>query len=81
MTQNVTLKLDRALLREAKVYATQKKTSLSQLMMMALKAFIGRQGGYEKAKKKAMAALKKGFQLGGGSYYSSREDLHQRHAR
>lgn len=80
MTQNVTLKLDRALLREAKVYATRKKTSLSQLMMMALKVFIGKQAGYEKAKKRAIAYLKKGLQLGGGPYYPSREELHRRHA-
>ena len=78
MYQNVTLKLDKSLLFKAKVAATQKKSSLSGLMVEALKSFLNQQGTYESAQKKAMNKLRKGYKLGGGSYYSSRDMLHDR---
>ncbi|MBI4373321.1 MAG: hypothetical protein HY542_00435 [Deltaproteobacteria bacterium] len=81
MHQNVTLKLDKELLREAKVYATEAGKSLSRLMVDALRALIGKASAYEKAHKKALSFLHKGFKLGGGPYYGSREELHSRHGR
>lgn len=81
MHQNVTLKLDKDLLRQAKVFATHEKTSLSRLMVEALQFFLGKSEGYEKAKRKALARLKKGWNLGGSPYSTSRDELHLRHAR
>lgn len=81
MHQNVTLKLDKDLLREAKLYATGAGKSLSRLMVEALGAFIGKPSAYEKARKKALAFLHKGLKLGGGPYYASREELHVRQDR
>lgn len=78
MTQNVTLKLDRDLLRKAKVYAVQKRTSLSGLMTTALKTVVGGEEGFEKARRRALLRLKKGLKMGGGPYYTSRDELHQR---
>lgn len=79
MHQNVTLKLDKELLRKAKVFATREGTSLSRLMVEALKSFIKRIEGYSSAQRKALQYLNKGLKLGGGSYYLSRENLHHRH--
>lgn len=81
MYQNVTLKLDKGLLHQAKLYATQEKSSLSRLMVEALRTFLGRAQGYEKARKKAVSRLKKGWKLGGGPYWASRSELHERHGR
>ncbi len=78
MHQNVTLKLDKELLHNAKMYAVQHKTSLSQLMVTALKSIIEKSATYDKAKKKALTYLKKGFKIGPSPYYSSRDFLHDR---
>lgn len=78
MYQNVTLKLDKQLLHRAKIFAIHQKKSLSGLMLYALQSLMDQAGGYAKSKKKALGRLKKGFQLGGGPYFSSRQDLHQR---
>ena len=81
MHQNVTLKLDKELLHEAKIYATEAGKSLSRLMVEALHALIRRSSAYEKAHKRALAFLHRGLKLGGSPYYQSREDLHSRHGR
>lgn len=81
MYQNVTLKLDQRLLRRAKIVATQEGTSLTQLMVRALQGLLGISSEYTRAKKHALAALKKGWRLGGGPYYRARADLHTRHGR
>lgn len=79
MYQNVTLKLDTNLLREIKIYAIKRGTSLSRLMVDALTNMAQQAKNYEKAKKAALLCLQKGYKLGGGPYYLSRQELHQRH--
>ena len=81
MYQNVTLKLNKSLLRDAKSYAAKKGASLSGLMVEALGLLVQQSQDYERAKKSALSALKKGFKLGGGPYYSSRGELHERHGK
>jgi hypothetical protein len=81
MQQNITLKIERHLLQHAKSYASRQNTSLSALMKNLLEKFLAEKEGYEKAKKKALALMKKRFNLGGGPYYSSRDELHERHGR
>lgn len=77
--QNITLKMDKNLLQKAKVFAAGRKTSLSRLMMETLRDKITQSEGYQRAQKGALALLKKGFKLGGGPYYASRDELHSRH--
>lgn len=81
MHQNVTLKLDKDLLRKARVYSIKEGASLSRLMTRALGRLVESSEGYEKARKRALARMKKGFYLGGGPYYASRSRLHDRHGR
>ncbi len=71
--------MDKNFLRKAKVFAAIRKTSLSQLMMETLKEKVTKSEGYQRAQRGALALLKKGFELGGGPYYTSREELHRRH--
>ena len=78
MQQNITLKLDKGLLREAKFFAMHEKKSLSRLMTDLLVRLVRHSSEYEKKRKKALSLLNKGWKLGGGSYVSSREELHRR---
>lgn len=78
MNQNVTLKLDKELILKAKILATKNRTSLSRLMVTALKKYVGTPEEYQKARRKALSLLKKGVNLGGGPYYSDRSQLHER---
>lgn len=78
MNQNITLKLDKELILKAKIFATKNKTSLSRLMVTALKEYVSGPDDYQKAHRKALSLLKKGISLGGGPYYSDRSQLHER---
>lgn len=78
MQQNVTLKLDKQLLRSARFFAMREKKSLSRLMTEALSQIVRRSSQYERSREKALLLLRKGWKMGGGPYTSSREELHQR---
>lgn len=77
MKQNITLSLDRDLIRKSKIIAAQKETSVSKMLSDELEKLIQRTEQYECAKIKALANLKKGFNFG-GKIIASREDLHER---
>lgn len=76
---NITLNLDRDLLRKARIMAAEADTSISALLAQQLeKAVQERHGyGYEQAKRQALAALKKGFHLGFTAAHS-RDELRGR---
>jgi predicted transcriptional regulator len=77
MKTNITLKLDRELLRRVKVIAAEKDTSVSALLAEQLERAVRERDGYEQAKHRALATLKKGFDLGFKSP-ASRDELHER---
>jgi predicted transcriptional regulator len=77
MKTNITLKVDRDLLRRARVLAAEKDTSVSALVTEQLEKAVREREGYEQAKKHALAAIKKGFNLG-YKRPASREELHER---
>jgi hypothetical protein len=77
MKTNVTLRIDSDLLREAKVLAAQRNTSVSRLLADQLESMIRREKAYDFAKRRALARLKKGFQLGWVPP-KSRGELHER---
>jgi predicted transcriptional regulator len=64
MKTNITLKVDRELLRRAKVIAAERDTSVSALVAEQLEKTVRERDGYEQAKRRALANLKKGFDLG-----------------
>ncbi len=61
---NVTLKLDRDLVRKVRVLAAEKDTSISALLAEQLEKVLGERDLYARAKKRAMARLKRGYHLG-----------------
>lgn len=74
---NITLSVDSALLRDAKVVAAQRGTSVSQMMADQLESLVRKDREYELAKQEALALLEKGFDMG-WSAPASRDELHER---
>lgn len=77
MKQNITLSLDKELLKKGKFIASKKETSLSRLLSVFLKQVIEDEESYEQSKRIALSQLNKGFHLG-GKITCSKEELHER---
>ena len=77
--QNITLSLPKRTLRKIKLIAVQRQTSVSALLAQALEALVDEETGYTRAKKRQMAMMERGFDLGlGQDRPARREDLHER---
>jgi metal-responsive CopG/Arc/MetJ family transcriptional regulator len=77
--QNVTLSLPKDLLKKAKTLAVMKDKSLSDLLRETLEEKVRQETGYQTARKRQIALMKKGFDLGTrGKISISREELHER---
>ncbi len=74
---NITLSLDTDLIREAKVLAARRGTSVSRLMGENLEDLVRRDKAYETARRRAMKRLASGFELE-WSRPASRHELHER---
>lgn len=77
MKQNITLCLDKEIITKGKIIAARKDTSISKMLGDQLKEIVDREDQYEASKRNALAALKKGFHLGGKITWK-REDLYER---
>jgi len=75
--QNITLRLDKDLIKRGKVIASKKDTSLNRLLSDFLKQIVEEEDYYEQCKRKALKILEKGYHLGGKAPYT-REELHER---
>lgn len=77
--RNITLSLPEEELRQARIVAAKRGTSLSRLLATTLQELIEQDTGYERAKKRSLALLKRGQDLGtGGRIPWSRDELHER---
>lgn len=77
--QNVTLSLPKALLKKAKTLAVLKDRSLSDLLRETLEERVKEESGYQRAKERQIALMKRGLDLGTkGHIVVSREELHDR---
>lgn len=74
---NVTLSVESDLLREAKVLAAQRGTSVSRLLAVELEKLVRQDKAYETAKRRALARLAEGYDLG-WTPPASRDELHER---
>jgi hypothetical protein len=74
---NITLKLDRQLLQAIKVIAAKRGTSVSALLTEKLAELTTKDEEYEKAMKRAIARMEKGWDLG-WQKPKSRDELHER---
>lgn len=77
MKQNITLSIERRLLKQARAFAAQRGISISQLLANDLQALIEQQAHYQQAKHQALDLLKKKFRLGGKGA-GGRDALHDR---
>jgi hypothetical protein len=74
---NLTLSLEAELVREAKVLAARRGTSVSRLMSENLEELIRRDKAYETARQRALGRMSRGFDLE-WTKPSSRDELHER---
>jgi predicted transcriptional regulator len=77
MKTNLTLKLDRNLLRKVRVLAAERDTSISALMVEQLEKAVQEHDGYEDAKRRALTKMKRASNLG-YTPPASRDELHER---
>jgi uncharacterized protein YigA (DUF484 family) len=75
--RNVTISLSAETIRKAKILAAKRSTSISGLLAEHLEALTGEDEAYERARHSAVAAMRKGFHLG-GVITASRDELHER---
>jgi hypothetical protein len=74
---NITLKLDRDLLREIRILAAEEDTSISALLAVHLLEIVKKRSGYDEARKRAIARMRKGYDLG-FTRPKARDELHER---
>jgi hypothetical protein len=77
MKTNVTLKLDVDLLKEARVLAAEEGSSISAMLAEKLQQLVRERKGYDRARKRALARLRTGMDLG-WTKPTSRDELHER---
>ncbi len=77
MKQNITLSLDRDVLKKVKVLAAKKDVSVTRLLAEELTKIVREDDQYESSKRRAMARLKKGFHLESLTF-TRRDELHER---
>lgn len=77
MKSNITLKLDSALLREAKILAAEEGTSISALLAARLEQVVRERKTYDRARRRALARLREGMDLH-WTPPRCRDELHER---
>jgi hypothetical protein len=77
MKANITLKLDAEVLREARILAAEEGLSVSALLAAKLDEIVRQRKGYDRARKRALARLRTGLDLG-WTPPLSRDELHER---
>jgi len=77
MKTNITLKLDRDLLRKVRVIAAEKDTSVSALLAEQLEKAVRDRDGYDDAKRRALARMKQASNLG-YTPPASRDEFYER---
>ncbi len=77
--QNVTVSVPAALVRQARIIAAERGTSVSAMLSAMLEELVESEHGYRQAEQRSLALLSEGFDLGtGGEIGVSREELHER---
>ena len=79
MKSNVTLALQTETLRRLKVLAAERRSSISRMLTEHLEELLDRESGYERARKRSLARLERGWTLDtGGESSWARDELHER---
>lgn len=75
--QNITVAIEPALLKQARVIAARRGTSISALLADELRALIAEDRAYDTARRNAKALLQTGFDLQGARMHD-RNEIHDR---
>lgn len=78
MHRNLTVRLEGATIRKAKVLAAKRSTSVSQLVADEIDRLVREDEAYEQARVAALADLESGFDLGSRGALPPREAAHER---
>ena len=77
MKQNITLSIEKELLKKGKLIAARKDTSISKMLADLLEGLVEKEDRYQAAKRNALEILEKGYHLGGRISWT-RDELHER---
>lgn len=77
MKNNITLRVDADLIREAKVLAARRGTSVSAMLAKKLEEMVRDEKAYDAARKRALRRLEGGWDLG-WTPVRDRQELHER---
>lgn len=77
MKRNITVQLDEATVRKARVAAAKRGRSISRLLVEQIDLMARQDDDYDRAMIDALAELERGYDLGGGPY-PSRDEVHAR---
>jgi hypothetical protein len=77
MKQNITISIDRELIRQARVVAARRGTSVSGLLAAELARTVAEDDTYQRSQKQALVILDEGFHMG-GQPLPPRDELHDR---
>ncbi len=75
--QNLTIRLTAQTIRQAKILAAGKGSSVSRLVTETIERLVAEDAAYSAAQDRALAALDKGYHLG-GKRRATRDELHER---
>jgi hypothetical protein len=76
--QNITLSLPEEDIREARILAASRGTSVSQLLARMLRELLEQETGYARARDRSLARLREGMDLGtDGHIRWSRDSVHE----
>jgi len=77
--QNITLSLPEEDLREARILAARRGTSVSQLLARMLSDLVEQESGYAGARERSISRMREGADFGtGGRVDWDRDSLHER---
>jgi hypothetical protein len=77
MKQNITISVEKSLLRKARAVAAQRGASISAMLAQELLRIADRESEYDQARRRALARLSAPFHLG-GQQRLPREAMHDR---
>ena len=77
MKQNITISIDRELIRQARVVAARRGTSVSGLLAAELARTVAEDDTYQRSQKQALVILDEGVHMG-GQPLPPRDELHDR---
>ena len=78
MKQNITVAIDKQLLKRARAVAAQRQTSISAMLADELKKMVANDTEFNRARTKALVQLNSPFALS-GEKMAPRDSLHDRH--